>query len=415
MRRLPEPPNPWGLLCTFPAWRGLREALQDLEQLLRTIGGDAADLGAAVAAVLDDPVSARADLPANYRLQTGLQKARLPEHLDLESEVPGWVSDVARFACDVPVLLDAAAASDGLGPALALELPRALAGRFTDLVGRLRQMLQGRRLKPSAFSQPEPGEGARGLRYVVPQPEGYALVLPQGASPDLYQAGWRELAYLLLACEGPDVARLHLALLQAWPGELARDQVYTALGLRRPDPERCYAAIRRIQRLRLSLYLWAAYGGSLTVEHQAQDLWSLRLREGGQAHLVDEGGALVTRGQDWWVTPGPHSFVASLPPASADGHLARLLLGDLEGSRNGLSLALGLSLAVGRTSLTNGELLALAGIDPTLEQPDLWPRVRAAMRLQQRGGWQADLSQWARRNEGDWERFLATETPFYRG
>lgn len=414
MRRSPESPNPWGLLCTFPGWRGLWETLQDLEQLLRTIGGDAADLGATVAAVLEDPVSARADLPATYRLRLGLQKARPPEQLDLESEVPGWVSEVARAACDVPVLLEAVAAADGLGPTLTAELPRALQGRFTDLVQRLRQMLQGRKLKaPLDAPHPSPtAVGASGLSYVVPQPDGYALVLPQEATPALYLAAWRELAWALLAYEGADVARLHLALLAHWPAELCRDQVYTALGLRKPGPERCYAAMRRLQGLRLSLYLWSVEGGVIELEHQAQEIWTLRLREGGQAHLVEEGGALVARGQEWWVAPGPHSFAATLPPGTVDAGQAQLLLGDLEGSRNRLSLALGLTLGRGQSSLTNRELLTLAGYDPTEEAPDLWPKVRAAIRLQQKQAWIGDLSRWGKRSEMDWQGFLETESRF---
>jgi hypothetical protein len=423
MRRSQEPQNPWGLLCTFPGWRSLREALLDLEQLLRTIGGDAADLATTVAAVLEDPVSARADLPANYRLRLPLQKGRLPDHLDLESEVPGWVGDVARIACDVPALLEASGSADGLGPALTAELPRALHGRFADLVQRMRQMLQGRKLKSPLDLEPVTGAPAagRGLRYAVPQADGFALVLPRSAGPSEQRAAGRELSLLLLQRYGLDIARLHLRLLAAWPGEIGREAVQAALGLRRPDPVRCYAAIRQLQGVRLSLYNWEVEPGSLTLEHQAQDLWALRLREGGQAHLVEEGNSLVTRGFDWWIAPGPHSWVAALPPEAVDGDQARLLLGELEGARNPLSLALGLTLGTGRTAMTNQELLQLAGVART--EPRLWQKVRAAVRLQQAGGWEGDLSGWDRElgrrlrenpTAEDWERFLQITTTFHR-
>ncbi|MFZ5815588.1 MAG: hypothetical protein ACOY93_09850 [Bacillota bacterium] len=383
-----------------------------MEELLRAIGGEAADLAASLAAALEDPVGARAGLPANYRLRTPLQKSHLPGHLDLESDLPEWVGEVTRYACDVPVLLEAEAAADRLGPVLTADLPRALQARFGEAVRRLRQGLQGRRLRAMPGVHPEDGEREAGLSLVVPQPEGYAVVLPRGAGDALHRTAWRELACLLLAREGADVARLHLQLLGHWPHELSHGEVRAGLGLRRPAPERCYEALRRLQQLRLSLYQWELEGGLLTLEHQARDLWALRLREGGQAHLVDEGGTLVARGQEWWITPGGHSWAATLEAESVESVLARTLLGELEGSRNPLSLALGLLLSRGQTTVGNRELLRMAGFDVDRPQPELWTRVRAAARLQRRAGWEPDLSRWGKRNDADWEGFLAAETTF---
>ncbi len=404
MGRLQEPPNPWGLLTTFPGWRSLRETLHDLEQLLRAAGPDAADLTAGVAGLLADPVSARADLPADYRLHLSLQKRRLTEQVDLENDLPGWLSDIARMVCDAPVLLAAGASADGLGPALTLELPRAWQARFADLVQQLRQMLQGRKLRGGASGEVlEAWELSPGLRHAVPQPDGFAVVLPAGAVPAV--AG-PEVALLLLGQRGLDAARLHLRL-EAGPA--SHEDVRTALGLRRPDPERCYRALRALQGIRLSVYAWELREGALSLEHQARDLWSLRVQEGGQARLIEEGGTLVTRGQEWWVTPDPQGW------AARDSALAHSLLVEREGAKNPLSLAIGLCLAAGQTRLTNREILHLAGLDPAEPQPELWPRVRAALRLQQRAGWVADLSGWGKRSDLDWVAFLETTTSLLPG
>lgn len=429
MQRLPEPPNPWGLLCTWPAWRGLHDLLRDLEQILRTIGADASYLADAMAAVLTDPISARADLPDGYRLRAVLQKAerRQADDLDLESECLTWISEVARYAVDVPVLLEAAGAADALGPVLTADLPRSLQARFSQVALRLRQMVQGRRLK-EALPAPDPAELSSGLgRFVVPQPDGFAIVLPRNASEEAYLAAWRELALRMLERQGLDVVRLHLQLLAARAAgapAVERQAVYTALGLRQSDrqgpAERCYEAVRQLRRMRLSLYLWELDDGALSLEHQAQDLWALRLQEGGQAHLVEEGGALITRGREWSLAPDHLSWIASMPEAirGALGHLAHALLYEVEGARNHLSLALGLILSQGvPREVTNEEILRLAGQGLEPERA-LWQRLRAAARLQRHLGWFADHSGWPRRfgpeeiGPDDWARFLRTVTPF---
>jgi|GEM_PF-4190434 len=398
MGRLPEPPNPWALLTPFPGWRMLRETLHELGQLLRAAGPDAADLAESVDTLLADPAGARADLPANYRLRLPLQKRRLTEQVDLEGDLPGWLSDVARMVCDTPVLLATQETADSLGPALTLELPRALQGRFADLVHQLRQMLQGRKLRVAAAEvlEPAPGLAHLGLRFAAPQPDGLALVLPAGAD---HSAAWHEVGLLILQRYGVDAARLHLRL-QA--GATSHDDARTALGLRRPDSARCYQALRVLQQVRLSVYTWALQEGVLSLEHSAQELWSLQVQEGGQACLVDQGGTLVARGREWVATP--------LGRPIGDPGFAHSLLVEREGARNPLSLAVGLALAAGRSRLSNREILDLAGVEVSVPQPELWPKLRAALRLQQKAGWVPDLHGWGKRGEQDWEQFLATNT-----
>jgi hypothetical protein len=439
--------NPWVLLRTWPHWRGLEENLRELEQLLRRAGEPALDLAEQVGALLEDPVAVRAWLPADYRLEIALGKpAAVSEEFDMESELAGWLTELARQVADVPALLEVPASGDRLGQALTTELPRMWQGRFGALLLPLRMMRRGGGrgrvggVEVGAAEDarlPEEAEGWQPRFVVAGGPEGaggagYLAVLPLAAAAADMLAASRELLYLLLRDLGVDAARLHLLLTAALAEGQSRLEdaaVFAGLGLagRRGGlqgrTDRCYAAIRALREVRLSVYRWWLEESVLTYEHAACGLWELKVEESGQARFVEREGALLTRGQDWTLHMGRGSWADSLAPGELLGHqglFGRILLEELEGQREPLSLAAGVLLAFGGgaaegepVAVPNRQIVKLARLEGMARESGdlrrLRQDLRRAVRLQARWGWAADPSGWPREPE---EGFMQAVTLF---
>jgi hypothetical protein len=429
-----EAPNPWLVLSGWPAWRGLRETLQSLEQVLRHMGAltDAAsgavDVADAIGTLLDAPATTYTT--TQYRLRCTLRKAEplMPaDGTDLDTELLGWIDELARYVTDTPVLLDAAGSAAALGPALTADLPRLWQNRFAGVTRSLQQMLQatgGRKGKSPAWApQTPPDLPAAPTRpsaappgpYIVPDQSGYAIVLPADTPPADLRAAWTELAAAIMRDHGADAMRLHLLLLSAAPAQsIPCDAIFAALGLggrrtglRHHHTSRCYEAIHQVRRIKLSVYRWGLAGGIITYERTAHDLWSLRVSEYGQARVFEHSGALATHGEDWTLLAGPSSWIHTMPAEVAD-HLASLshsLLTEAEGARNLWSLAVGALIARDRApgaeqpvTIPTAAVLQLAGIDSSTADEEthrqVWQGFWAALRLQRKWGWLLDRSDW---------------------
>jgi hypothetical protein len=490
LQTVPQGAAPWAFLAAWPAWRGLRESLEQLRDLLRSAAALAAgagsgmgDLAEAIDELLTDPAGLYGALPAGYSVRCSLKKAGPGPVDDLESELLGWLQELARWVNDGPVLLEAGEAAEAMGQALTTEVPRAWQARFAGLIAGLRQMVQAAGRKgsrgigreaglagggrdagplgggldaglPGGRGAAVPGPGSSGTgpapvrpwapRWIARTPDGYAVILPDAAEaapgPVLRQAAV-ELACCLLADLGPDAFRLHLRLLCTEPGAAVDvGQVREALGLgaghRRhaaAEAARCYGAAVALRQLRLSLYRWSSGEGAVALRHEARDLWEFRVREYGQARLMERDGTLAARGEEWAIAPGEGSWAFSLPPGVREelALLGRGLLGEAGSTPAGLGL--GALLALGGAppvSVANGAILALAGAvrpeggpgpdgdsgpdglpGPALR--DLWRQVRQAMRLQEAWGWRPDPAPW----HDEWNRRMrrkadeAPETP----
>jgi hypothetical protein len=425
MYRLPAAPDPWEYLCGWPAWRGLRESLEQLRDLLRsaaTLGGATTDLADAVEALWADPAAVYADMPADYRQRCALRKGDATPVEDLETELQGWLVELARWVVDGPALLEAGSAAGALGGSLTSEVPRVWQGRFSMLAAGLRQMIQsarrgGARPTGPGRSGPAPSALAPGPRpwaphLVVPAADGYALVLPEAAGDEALLAAGVELTCHLLYDLGPDAFRLHLFLLTRGQEETDARQVAEALGATQrraaaAEAARCYEAAVALRRVRLSLYRWSAGEGVLAYSHTAQDLWAFRLREYGQARLMERDGALAARGEEWAITPGPGSWGLALPAGVAEGlaSLGLALLGEAGATPAGLALGALLALGGARDGLAvaNREIRDLARLDPAgITVRDLWRQIRQAIRRQASWGWVPEPAPW----HDDWNRRL---------
>ncbi|HYG56755.1 MAG TPA: hypothetical protein VD902_01615 [Symbiobacteriaceae bacterium] len=397
--------NPWAVLCAWPAWRGLHDSLQELEQLLRLAGSqrasaDAAELADSVAALLEDPAFATGS--GTYRMAFRAGEKPTGEDGDLTGQLLDWLGQLSRYVTDAPVLLTAPQAARDAG-LLAVELPRAWQARLGGLAFQLKQVLRGRGARnggqpPAGAEYQLPGH----IACVIPQDGGYAITLPAGDDPAAIHRAWAELLYWLLADAGPDAARLHLLLLAAAGlPEIACEAVYAALGLhrrnaptRRERNRRSDAALRRLQGVRITIYRYSAKDRhNFAYDREATALWDVTTRDYGQATLVEQGSGLVTRGEGWAMRPGPGSLAARLDPGEWAG-LSRTLLDAVDGRANRLSLSAATLLGCGVTTLPNREVLRLAGV----ASPDeaIWPKLRAALRLQQHWGWEPDFGQWPR-------------------
>lgn len=414
-----EQPDSWTILSTWPAWRGLRDELAELEQLLRQLGEaapDAADLADEIALLITEPGQVQSRLPTAYRTSITATRTWHPteEEGDLGGILSDWVSQLALHLADAPTLLESPAVTRSAGHLLTTDLPRNWQQRFGTLRLQLRQGIRagGRRGAAAnpAWADEPPALAERPplpLRYLFACDAGYAAILPAEAEPAEVDGAWRELLYLLLRDLGVEAARLHLLLLTA-PGALPYDQVYQALGLnrkglsRREKNSRCDQAIRRLGEIRVKLCRWSAEGEALTYACTAGEVWDLAVREYGQSCLVEQGAKLVTRGEEWSLHPGPGSLVVTLsfPDGARFGHL---LLESLDGAKNPLSLAVAVVLAAqggaGQpVALPNREALRLAGAEEAPQsraaQAALISGLRRAVRLQRRWGWVADLSGW---------------------
>ncbi|HWI60959.1 MAG TPA: hypothetical protein VNT75_03895 [Symbiobacteriaceae bacterium] len=383
-------------LSSYPAWRSVGDTLRELACLLRAAGVDFADLAAQVDSLADDPAAAADLLPSGYRIRFPLRTPRLPaaDESDLEGQLQSWLADLARHLADVPLLLAAPAAAEALGQALTGELPRAWTARLGVPVFGLRQQVRGARSARAPVAFPSVPSAAPPLHWVIALGDTYHVVLPSGAPAACADRAKRELRYLLLRDLGLDAARLHL-LLCAAPGGVTETEVRRALGLKgahRAADERAYAAVARLQQVRLSLLTWDAPDGALAWERQPLSLWDVLVSEYGQACLDERSGKLAAHGSQWAFSPRPESWGMGLDAES------RFLLEDLNGRKDPLSLATAvrLSLAEGdEVVLQNAEVGALAG--GALDRN----RLRAAARLQRLSGWEPDFSGWPPASEGD--------------
>lgn len=390
----------WNALHSYPAWRALDDSLRELEQLLRRAGrgheSAAGELADATLLLLTDPRTAADLLPADYRVSFPLTKARFSaeDDWDMEGQLSGWLTDLTRHVADVPLLLEAPEAARALGQSLATELPRAWQARLAVPLAHLRQMVRAAgRSRPQALSASAAPPAGAGLRLVVPESGTYHAVMQGGGGPDQAARVRRELLFLLLRDLGPDVARLHLQLLAA-PEGAAAPAVCAALGIpagRLVATERAYKALSGLRQVRLSLLTWAGPEGALVWERRTVPLWDVTVHEYGQACLDERSGALGAHGRQWSFVPGAESWA----PCPALAGESRLLLEDLRGRRDGLSLAAAvlLGLADGEpAAVPNRAVVDLARLTPGAETPRA--RLKAAARLQRLAGWEPDFSAW---------------------
>ncbi|MDB4896250.1 MAG: Helix-turn-helix domain protein [Firmicutes bacterium] len=349
----------------------------------------------------------------------------------------GWLAELGRQVVDVPGLLESPHAVERLGQALIADLPRMWLGRLEPVLVRLRMGGgKGRRsggleepvgeLLPS-FEWPE-GENWQ-PQFVTAAADGYRVVLPFEASAAELLAGRKELLYFILRDLGPDAARMHLVLTGAGPGEVDGAALVAGLGVtgrqrpRQEHADRCRAAVAALGAVGVAVLRWDLADGILTYEHSEHPLWSLKLREYGQTVFVEQDGALLTRGEQWAVLPGPESWAPALPDTGLVGHMAlfsSIILEDLQGGRDPLSLAIAVLLAFGSRlsvggplAVPNRHIVRLADLTGLMASTDgvqpLIQSIRKAARLQRKWGWAPDFSDWPREAEA----FLQATTLFH--
>lgn len=411
--------TPWERLRIWPAWRGLEQSLLELEQLLRQIdestGGATRALEAAdqVASLLADPASLRGAAAPETYVTLALDRTEAPGDVeDVEAVLMERLDEIGNSVSDVPALLEPAVASQAISHALVGDLPRAWQAQLGQLVFGLRQMLQsagvrvGVRKAAPLLDAPGPATDDRGERchYVTAAGDDLAVVLPETVTPEMVTTAHVEVLYTLLLRYGPETAWLHTLLIaQAQMGARAAQHnlVYRALGLeRRRDLDRaakdalCFGALRRLERLRISVYRYALDGERLTYSRATRPLWDLRAQEHGQARWEERRGAVVARGEDWTL----HIGVDSWPLTGHLGGMARGLVEHLSPRSSWLAPVAGILLTFASRSGEQPEVAlpvrALVQTGAPAPETDLVREIRKAVRALAPLGWMANLRGW---------------------
>lgn len=392
--------NPWMRLRTYPAWRGLETALEDLASLLNRTAPDgsgdtAQELADQIETVLSDP-----ETPVGRRpLRRDWSPRSATEQPDTEFELD--LTELALDVVDSPVFLESPHAVRHLGQWLVSGLPRQWQGRISSWTQHLRQVTRSSRrntrsapAEDRAPSSPPTGADLpAGWQpdFAVGGDGQLALVLQQEATPAELQAAHAELLVLLLMQYGLDAARLHLHLLAGPTSTIGHDQVGQVLGLRRRTAaliERSSKAVAHLQNIRLSVYRWHQDGETIEYEVTSGPLWDLQLSYFGQARLLEQGGTLTTRGEEWSIRIRPGAGVPAMVPAPAPGALCPPLA-DLNPLAACTAILLAFAGRAGATDvLVPHDLVTkAAGVDP---QDTTGRHLKAAARAQAAWGWRAE-------------------------
>ncbi len=385
--------NPWVRLRIYPAWRGLESALSDLASLLSQTDPDrAGEIADQVEILLSDPEAAAGRRPAYARVR----REGRPPKAGHDEEFEPDLTELAFDLVDTAVFLESPHAVRHLGQRLVSGLPRQWQARISSWTSYLRQVMQSRLSRRSA---PEPlAPEAAPLEDELP--EGWtpdfaaagdgqlALVLPQEATPAEIQAAHAELLYLVLMQWGLDVARIHLHLLITGPDSpVSHESVGQVLGLRRRSGERPGRAVEQLQNIRLTVYRWYLDGEALEYERSSGPLWDLQVTYFGQARLLEQGGKLTTRGEEWSVRVRPGVLV---PPPSPGALCPRLEHFNPLAACSAILLAFAGRSGATEVLLPHDLLTRASSLDPQ----DTGPRhLKAAARAQAGWGWRAELGE----------------------